>query len=67
MFLLLWQVVFEAKVVYLATLLVELVLPEVKYSVVGATALILNLDWVHHALRIHDQVNQLALPLQFEL
>lgn len=63
----LWQVVFEAKVVDLATLFIKLILPKEDDSVIGSAALVFYLHRMHDALRIHYHVNEVALPRYLEL
>ena len=48
------KVVFEAKVVYLATLLIKLVLSKEYHSIISSSTFVLNLHWMHDALWIHD-------------
>jgi hypothetical protein len=61
------KVVFEAKVVYLATFLIKLVLSKEYNAVICSPAFVLNLHWMHYALWIYDEVNHTRLPRYFEL
>ena len=61
------QVVFQAKIIDLATFFVEFVLAEEDNTIIGTSALVLDLNWVHDALWIYDEVDHARLPRNLKL
>ena len=61
------QVIFQAKIIDLATFFVEFVLAEEDNTIIGTSALILDLNWVHDALWIYDEVDHARLPRNLKL
>lgn len=61
------MIVLEDEVVDLSALLVKLVLTKEEVAVVCTPTLVLNLWWMHDALGVHKEVDEVLLTLYFEL